>query len=159
MVSEIVLSTRQDPEINTIPDFYTYAPTGPVVGGTAITVTGTDLGVTFADIPNLTLGGVACSLLNTGYMPGRQFVCETTDFITEGPKDFSLTIGSRVATVNAGSFTAVVPTVSSVTPTFGFMTGGTTVTVRGTGLDVGNKEGTRVSLEVSGGSSYACNIS
>ncbi len=117
--------------------------------------------MTFVDIQNsnLTLGGVVCSPLNTSYMPGRQFVCETTKFVTEGPQTFSLTIGSRVATVNANSFTAVVPTVSSVTPTFGFMTGGTTVTVRGTGLDVGNKEGTRVSLEVSGGSSYACNIS
>ena len=117
--------------------------------------------MTFVDIQNsnFTLGGVVCSPLNTSYMPGRQFVCETTKFVTEGPQTFSLTIGSRVATVNAGSFTAVVPTVNSVTPTFGFMTGGTRVTVRGTGLDVGNNEGTRVSLEVRGGSSYACNIS
>ena len=137
------------------------APTGPFEGGTAITVNGTDLGITFTDIQNatLTLGGVACTPTNTGYIPGRQFVCETINFVTEGgSKEFSLTIGSRVAIVMAGSFTAVDPTVSSVTPTFGFITGGTTVVVRGTKLDVGNQEDTRVSLEISG-SKYACNIS
>ncbi len=40
------------------------------------------------------------------------------------------------------------PTVSSVTPTFGPMAGGTTVVVRGTALNVGNQEDTRVSLEI-----------
>ena len=134
--------------------------TGPVEGGTAITVTGTDLGGTFDDIQSstLTLGGVVCSPLNTGYTPGRQFVCETTNFVTGGSKNFSLTIGSRVATVSAGSFTAVDPTVSSVTPHFGPIAGGTTVVVRGTGLDVGNQENTCVSLKVDG-SNYICNIS
>ncbi len=121
---------------------------------------GTDLvGTGFADIQNitLTLGDVVCTPLNTGYTPWRQFVCETTNFVTEGPKGFSLTIGSRVATVNAGFFTAVDPTVSSVTPTFGPIAGGTTVVVRGTGLDVGNQEDTKVSLKVNG-SNYICTI-
>ncbi|XP_064388277.1 hepatocyte growth factor receptor-like isoform X2 [Halichondria panicea] len=132
---------------------------GPVQGGTEITVNGTDLGVTFADIQssNLTLGGVTCSPINTGYKIGCQFVCMTTNLRTEGPKNFSLTIGSREAIVNAGSFTAVYPTVNSVTPTFGPMAGGTIVAVSGTGLDVGNQEDTRVSLNISG-SSYVCNV-
>ncbi len=121
---------------------------------------GTEVGVTFIDIQNstLTLGGMACTPLNTDYIPWRQFVCETTNFVTGGSKDFSLTIGSRVATISAGFFTAVVPTVSSVTPIIGPIAGGTTVTMRGTGLDVGNQEDIRVSLEVSGASRYVCNI-
>ncbi len=115
-------------------------PIGPVDGGTAITVNGTDLGVSFDDIQssNLTLGGVACSPNDTNYMPGRRFVCETTNLGTVGSKNFSLMIGSRAAIVNAGSFTAVHPIVSSVTPSFGPMAGGTTVAVSGTGLGVGN---------------------
>ncbi len=115
--------------------------------------------MTFIDIQNstLTLGGVACTPLNMDYIPWRQFVCETTNFVTGGSKDFSLTIGSRVATISAGFFTAVV-TVSSVTPIIGPVAGGTTLTMRGTGLDVGNQEDIRVSLEVSGGSRYVCNI-
>ncbi len=119
---------------------------------------GTDLGVTFADIQNstLTLGGVACTPITTGYI-WQQFACDTTNFVTGGSKDFSLIIGSRVAIVSSGSFTAVDPTVNSVTPTFGPMAGGTAVVVRGTALDVGNQEDTRVSLEING-SGYICNI-
>ncbi len=134
--------------------------TGPVEGGTAITVMGTDFGGTFVDVQTstLTLGGVACTPLITGYIPWNQFVCETTIFSIGGPKDFSLTINSRVAIVNVGSFTAVEPTVSSVTPTLGSMDGGTAVVVIGTALDVGNQEDTRVSLEISG-SNYVCNVS
>ncbi|XP_064398635.1 plexin-B1-like isoform X2 [Halichondria panicea] len=132
---------------------------GPVEGGTAITVIGTDFGGTFAEIQNstLTLGGVACTALITGYIPWHQFVCETTNFVTGGLKVFSLTIGSRVAIENGGSFTAVNSIVSSVTPTFGPMAGGTEVVVRGTALNVGNQEDTRVSLEINE-SSYNCNI-
>ncbi len=138
-----------------------YIPSGPVEGGTAITVRGTDLGVTFADILNatLTLGGVACTPININYMSGRQFVCVTERFGSTGPNDFSMTIyGSRNVNVNAGSFSALNPTVSSVTPTFGPVAGGTKITVGGTGLKVGNHENTRISLEVSRGSSYICNI-
>ncbi len=121
---------------------------------------GTDFGGTFVDVQNsiLTLGGVSCTPLITGYIPWHQFVCETTNFVTKGSKDFSLIIDSRVAIVSAGSFTTVDPTVNSVTPTFGPMAGGTKVVVRGTALDVGNQEDTRVSLEISG-SNYVCNIS
>ncbi len=118
---------------------------------------GTDLvGTGFADIHNitLTLGGVACSPLSTGYIPWYQFVCETTNLVTEGLKNFSLAIGSRVAT---SFFTVVDPTVISVTPTFGPIAGGTTVVVRGTGLDVGNQENTKVSLKADG-SNYTCTI-
>ena len=136
-------------------------PVGPVEGGTTITVRGTDLGVTFADImtSTLTLGGVACTPINTDYIPGRQFVCVTKRFGTTGPNNFSMIIyGSQNVNVNAGSFSVLNPTVSSMTPTFGPVAGGTKVTVGGTGLKVGNYENTRISLEVSGGSSYVCNI-
>ncbi|XP_064398639.1 plexin-A2-like [Halichondria panicea] len=146
---------------NPAPVINSFTPmSGPVEGDTAITVTGTDFGKTFVLIQtsSLTLGGVACTPLITGYIPWQQFVCETTHFLTEGSKDFSLTINSRAAIVNAGSFTAVEPTVSSMTPTFGSMDGGTAVVVMGTALDVGNQEDTRVSLEISG-SNYVCNIS
>ncbi len=138
-----------------------YTPTGPVEGGTAITVMGNDLGGTFDDIQKsaLTLGGVACSPLNISFIPWHQFVCATTNFVTGGLKEFSLAIGSRVAIVSADSFTAVDPTINRVTPTFGPMAGGSVVVVSGTALDVGNQENTRVSLEISEWSRYVCNIS
>ncbi len=135
--------------------------TGPVEGGTAITVTGVNLGVTFADIQNsiLTLGGVACTPMDIDYMPGRQFVCVTNDFGTASSNDFSMTLyGNIFVTINAGSFMALNPIIRSVTPTFGPLAGGTTLTVRGDELGTGNYENTKVTLEVNGGPTYPCNI-
>ncbi len=136
-------------------------PTGPVEGGTAITVRGTDLGVTFADILNatLTLGSGACTPINTGYITGRQFVCVTSRFGSIGSNDFTMVLyGDINVNVDANSFIVVNPIVRSVTPTFGPIAGGTTLTVGGNDLGVGNHENTRVTLVVSGGSSYPCNI-
>ncbi len=136
-------------------------PTGPVDGGTAITVMGTDLGVTFADILNatLTLGGVACTIINTDYIPGRQFVCVTNHFGSTGSNIFTMVLyGNIDVNVNADPFIALNPFVSSVKPTFGPMAGGTKLTVRGTALGAGNLENTRVTMEVSGGSTYPCNM-
>ncbi len=136
--------------------------TGPVQGGTAITVTGVNLGVTFADIQNstLTLGGVACTPIDIDYMPGRQFVCVTNYFGTAGSNDFHMTLYGtiNVNVNNAGPFMAVNPRVSSVTPAFGPLAGGTTLTVGGNVLRAGNYENTAVTLEVDGGPSYLCNI-
>ncbi len=128
-------------------------------GGTTLTVRGTDLGVTFADIQGstLTLGGRVCTPLSINYIPGQQFVCETTNLGTSGPKDLSLTIGVRVATVTVDSFSAVVPTVSEVSPSLGPVAGGTVVSIMGTGLAVGNQENTIVDLALNG-ASYVCSI-
>ena len=134
--------------------------TGPVQGGTAITVKGTNLGVTFADIQNstLTLQNGGCTPIDTDYMPGRQFVCVTIRFeLGPGPSAFTMILyGTQ--TVNAPPFTAVNPGISSVTPTFGPLAGGTTLTVRGNELRAGNHENTAVTLVVDGGSRYPCNI-
>ncbi len=133
---------------------------GPVEGGTAITVVGTNLGVTFADILNatLTLGDGDCTPINTDYIPGTQFVCVTTRFGSTGSNLITMTLyGTRTVNIDAGPFMAVNPIVSSVTPTFGPIAGGTTLIVRGTELRAGNYDNTRVTLEVNG-SSYPCNI-
>ncbi len=122
---------------------------------------GTDLGVIFADIQSstLTLGGVACTPLNTDYIPGRQFVCVTNNFGSTGSNVFTMVLYGNIAVnINTNFFNAVNPIVSSVTPTFGPIAGGTKLTVRGTGLRAGNHENTRVSLDVIGESSYTCNI-
>ncbi len=121
---------------------------------------GTNLGVTFVDVLNatLTLGGVACTPINTDYIPGRQFVCVTNNFGSTGSNVFTMVLyGTIHVNVNADSFIALNPIVSSVKPTFGPMAGGTILTVRGTALRVGNHENTRVTL-VSGGSIYPCNV-
>ena len=42
---------------------------GPFGGGTRLTITGTDLGVTVGDIANVTVGGVNCSVQPDGFKP------------------------------------------------------------------------------------------
>ena len=43
---------------------------GPYQGGTDVTITGTELGVVFEDIINVTIGGSLCIIYNDSYQPG-----------------------------------------------------------------------------------------
>ena len=123
---------------------------GPPEGGTTVTITGTDLGVTYADIVNnVMISSSPCITQEDGYIPGTQIICKTTTFTSgPGPKDLNITgqrgTGSNV--VVRGTFTIVAPTVTGVDPSFGPMSGGTSITIRGTGLNISNVEDTRVTL-------------
>ena len=67
---------------------------GPPEGGTTVTITGTDLGVTYDDIVNnVTISSSPCITQEDGYISGTQIVCETTAF-TSGldPKDLIITV-------------------------------------------------------------------
>ena len=50
--------------------------------------------------------------------------------------------GSPVVAVGASLYTVVEPTVTGIEPALGPMSGGTSITIRGTGLNVGNTEDT-----------------
>ena len=124
---------------------------GPPEGGTTVTITGTDLGVTYADIVNdVMISSSPCITKEDSYIPGTQIVCETTAFTSSpGPKDLIITVqrGTSSSMVVRGSlFTVVAPTVTGVEPSFGPMSGGTSITIRGTGLNISNVEDTQVTL-------------
>ena len=123
--------------------------TGPVAGGTTITVMGTNLGVTFDDISTsqLQLGATPCTPNNQNYISGTQFVCETTNFISPGDRNLVLNIGSRSSTSTAPPFQALEPTVTEIVPNIGPVAGSTLVTVRGVDLDIGNQANTAVYLD------------
>ena len=124
---------------------------GPPEGGTTVTITGTDLGVTYADIVNnVMINSSRCITQEDGYIPGTQIVCETTAFTSApGPKDLIITVHGAGSSpvVGASLFTVVAPIVTRVEPSFGPMSGGTTITIRGTGLNISNVEDTRVTLD------------
>ena len=125
---------------------------GPVEGGTTITITGTDLGVTYADIENnVSISSSPCITQESGYIPGTQIVCETTAFTSApGSEDVIVTVRRGVGSdVGRGPslFTVVEPNVNGIEPVLGPMSGGTSITIRGTGLNVGNTEDTRVTLD------------
>jgi len=125
---------------------------GPVEGGTTITITGTDLGVIYADIENnVSISSSPCITQESGYIPGTQIVCETTVFTSApGSEDVIVTVRRSVGSAVARGpslFTVVEPTVTGIEPALGPMSGGMSITVRGTGLNVGNTEDTRVTLD------------
>ena len=43
---------------------------GPYQGGTDVTITGTELGVVFGDIINVTIAGALCTIYSDSYQPG-----------------------------------------------------------------------------------------
>ena len=123
---------------------------GPVEGGTTITITGTDLGVTYADIAgNVRVSASMCVTQESGYISGTQIVCDTTAS-SPGSKDVIISVrrgGSPVVFLVPSLFNVVAPTVIGIEPALGPMSGGTSITIRGTGLNVGNTEDTRVTLD------------
>ncbi len=108
------------------------APTsGTTLGGTAIVLTGTN----FDRAATVTVGGVTCT---------NPFVTGTTDLTCStgahaaGAVNVVITNPDGTTATLTNAFTYVSPpTVTSVTPTFGAIAGGGTVTINGTGFVTG----------------------
>ena len=117
---------------------------GPFGGGTRLTITGTDLGVTVGNIVNVTVGGVNCSVQPDGYLAGKQIVCVTGNYSYGGmpqtvPINVIVNISGSLAPAQSNlTYTYVRPSISSVFPKSGPMAGGTNVTIEGMSLNVGN---------------------
>ncbi|WBB97934.1 IPT/TIG domain-containing protein [Solwaraspora sp. WMMA2059] len=102
------------------PDF------GPTSGGTTVTITGSG----FTGATGVTFDGVA----GTGFAvnPAGTEITVVTPPGAAGPADVVLVFPA--GTADAGIFTYVPPTIDSVVPDSGPNTGGTTVTVTGSGF-------------------------
>ena len=125
---------------------------GPPEGGTTITITGRELGVTFDDFltNSIRIGedqtGVPCMPTDRGsYIPGRQIRCITSGGSTTGSKTIQINIGSRNETSDV-LFRVASPQITGVFPSRGPQAGGTQLTVYGTDLNIGNIEDTRITL-------------
>ncbi|WP_147437378.1 IPT/TIG domain-containing protein [Micromonospora musae] len=122
--------------------------TGPTSGGTTVTITGTGFtgatGVTFDGVPgtNFTLN------------PAGTAITVVTPPNTAGPAVVELVFPAGETT--APTFTYIAPTITSVVPDQGPSTGGTTVTITGTGLtgatgvNFGDTPGTNLVVDPSG---------
>ena len=135
-----------------------FSPTsGPPSGGTVITITGTNLGVTFDDFgpDSITVGGVPCTPCSDGYEPGRRISCQISGSLGDvGPKPVVVTltrvVGGEVSVPAMEEFMVVRPTLSSVEPGFGPIAGSSMLRIRGTGLDIGNDDSVTVTLDAAG---------
>ncbi len=110
-----------------LPTITTVTPiSGPVAGGTTITITGTNL----TGATSVKVGGVAATILtNTATV-----ITATTPAGTAGAQSVAVTTVGGTAT-KASAFTYVaLPTIASVSPTSGPLTAGTAITIAGTNL-------------------------
>ena len=76
-----------------------------------------------------------------GYIPGTQVVCVTGAYTSGGMQNVIITINRSGTMATAQSnlqYTYVRPSISSVFPKSGPMSGGTNVVIGGTFLNVGN---------------------
>ena len=120
---------------------------GPIEGGTTITITGRDLGVTYNDFVSnsIVVGDDSCVPIEDNFIPGKHIRCTTIIGSSLGINLINITLPSGVAVSNDG-FRIVIPEISRGDPVHGPAAGGTKLTVWGSNLNVGNKENTRLQI-------------
>ncbi|XP_072136856.1 plexin-D1 isoform X1 [Mobula birostris] len=120
------------------PEIHRIEPvTGPLRGGTRLTIKGRNLGRRFSDIAGgVWIGAIACIPLQEGYVVSAQIVC-TTD---RANKEFTDVVSVRVQEEARSSqrFSFLVPEVTKVVPDQGPKAGGTQITIRGKNLHIGS---------------------
>jgi large repetitive protein len=104
---------------------------GPSSGGTLVTITGTG----FTNTSAVSFGGTAGTGMN--FVSATQITVLSPPSVSGGTVDVRITtIGGTSAIVAADRFTytGFVPTITSLSPSSGTRSGGTTVTITGTGF-------------------------
>ena len=102
---------------------------GPIYGGTNLMITGTG----FASGAVAAVNGVAC--LNNGYMSSTSYSCITPSGVAGSAVGVTITNPGPQAFTLPNSYTyRLAPTVTSVSPLSGPTSGGTLLTINGTGF-------------------------
>lgn len=110
-------------------DITTISPAnGPTTGGTVITISGSGFGSSTA--PAVTIGGAAATVSSFS----DTSITVTAPPGATGKRDVVVTPSTGGLLTKVGGFTYVAPSVTSVTPNSGIVTGGNTVTIVGTGF-------------------------
>ena len=117
-----------------LPTVTSLSPTsGPIAGGTVVTITGTNL----TGVTGVSFGGTAAAAFS---FVSATSVQATSPAHAAGAVDVKVTTPAGTSATSAGdtfTFTAappVLPTVTSISPTSGPIAGGTVVTITGTNL-------------------------
>uniref|UniRef100_A0A4W3GDS5 Plexin D1 n=1 Tax=Callorhinchus milii TaxID=7868 RepID=A0A4W3GDS5_CALMI len=111
--------------------------TGPVDGGTLLTIKGSNLGRRFSDIKEgVSIGEVQCIPLEKSYVVSEEIVCRTEPASSVLQGVVTVTVGKAGTSKEIFSF--LVPEVSSVSPDRGPKAGGTKVLISGQNLDIGS---------------------
>uniref|UniRef100_A0A8D0DBF8 Plexin-B1 n=1 Tax=Sander lucioperca TaxID=283035 RepID=A0A8D0DBF8_SANLU len=127
--------------------FHTFGPlvfqldpvSGPVEGGTVVTISGSNLGQRAEDIQNsVTVAGVPCSVIHSRYEVSSRIVCETTSSGGEKSGQASVKVRGGQLGLSAQIFSFQNPVLSSIFPQRGPKAGGSSLTIRGQRLRTGH---------------------
>ncbi|XP_059383421.1 plexin-B1-like isoform X3 [Carassius carassius] len=121
------------------PHIHTIEPlSGPVEGGTVLTVSGSNLGQRAEDIQHsVTVAGVPCTVLPDRYEVSSSIVCETTASAGEQSGHVSVQVKGGGIGQSAQRFHYQDPVLLGVSPLKGPMSGGTSLTITGRDLLTG----------------------
>uniref|UniRef100_A0A671KUV9 Plexin-B1-like n=1 Tax=Sinocyclocheilus anshuiensis TaxID=1608454 RepID=A0A671KUV9_9TELE len=131
--TEHVQQTCPAPHIHTIEPL-----SGPVDGGTVLTVSGSNLGQRAEDIQHsVTVAGVPCMVIPDRYEVSSSIVCETTASAGEQSGHISVQVKGGGIGQSAQRFRYQDPVLLGVSPLKGPMSGGTSLTITGQNLLTG----------------------
>uniref|UniRef100_A0A672QMF8 Plexin-B1 n=1 Tax=Sinocyclocheilus grahami TaxID=75366 RepID=A0A672QMF8_SINGR len=131
--TEHVQQTCPAPHIHTIEPL-----SGPVEGGTVLTVSGSNLGQRAEDIQHsVTVAGVPCTVIPDRYEVSSSIVCETTASAGEQSGHISVQVKGGGIGQSAQHFRYQDPVLLGVSPLKGPMSGGTSLTITGQNLLTG----------------------
>ncbi|XP_069550161.1 plexin-B1 isoform X1 [Brachyistius frenatus] len=112
---------------------------GPVEGGTVVTISGSNLGQRAEDIQSsVTVAGVPCSVIHSRYEVSYRIVCETTSSGGEKSGQASVKVTGGGLGLSAQIFSFQDPLLSSIFPPRGPKAGGSSLTIRGRRLRTGH---------------------
>uniref|UniRef100_A0A8C1BUE7 Plexin D1 n=1 Tax=Cyprinus carpio carpio TaxID=630221 RepID=A0A8C1BUE7_CYPCA len=108
---------------------------GPLAGGTLLTVQGRNLGHSAAHL-NVYIGSVPCSILPQYYTVSVRLVCETGASWEQMSDRVTVSVAGKAVGVSKDFFSFVVR--ASLLPQQGPLAGGTRLTIQGKSLDAGS---------------------
>ncbi|XP_051516179.1 plexin-B1-like isoform X2 [Myxocyprinus asiaticus] len=138
------------------PHIYTIEPhSGPVEGGTVVTISGSNLGQRAEDIQHsVTIAGVPCTVIPDRYEVSSSIICETTASGGERSGHISVEVKGGGIGQSAQRFHYQDPVLLGVSPLKGPMSGGTSLTITGRNLLTGHSS--EISILIGG---VPCHIS
>ena len=119
---------------------------GPVKGGTALTITGQNLGFFPKENVSILIGGQLCPIVSDKIIPGVQLVCVIPPSMDREPTSVAITLEISFQ-LSVGNYMYKEPVISKIFPNRGPSAGGTNILIFGSNLDIGNIENTTVSID------------
>uniref|UniRef100_A0A673HC61 Plexin-D1-like n=1 Tax=Sinocyclocheilus rhinocerous TaxID=307959 RepID=A0A673HC61_9TELE len=110
---------------------------GPLTGGTLLTVQGKNLGHSAAQI-NVSIGHVPCRILPQHYTVSVRLVCETGASWEQTSDHVTVSVAGNTVGVSKDIFSFVEPRLLEFRPRQGPLAGGTKLTIHGQFLDAGS---------------------